>query len=125
VRMLVEPLRIEGDADAVTLSLDGAPAAFTATDRHGAELRWPGATPGVTLSFQHRGSPTPSVKSWKGDWAFDRMLHDARLSDVTASGFVATLTDGGATIALRVRMLNSTNPFTLRELGAFQCPTGL
>ena len=125
VRMLVEPLRIEGDADAVTLSVDGAPAAFTAADRRGAELRWPGVTPGVTLSFQHRGSPTPSVRSWKGDWAFVRMLRDARLSNVTTGGFVATVSDGGASVALRVRMLNTTNPFTLRELGAFQCPAGL
>ncbi|WP_174279646.1 ImcF-related family protein, partial [Sphingomonas bacterium] len=125
VRMSIEPLRFDGDTQAVTLSLDGAPAAFTPTDRHAAELRWPGTAPGVTLSFQHRGSATPSVRTWAGDWAFARMLTDARLSNVTGAGFVATVGDGGASVALRVRMLNTSNPFTLRELAAFACPAGL
>lgn len=124
VRMAIEPLRIDGDATAVTLTLDGAPAAFTATDRRSVELRWPGATPGVTVSFQHKGSPTPSVRSWTGDWAFSRMLRDSRLSNVTSRGFVVTVSDGGASVGLRVRMLNTTNPFTIRELGSFRCPSG-
>jgi type VI protein secretion system component VasK len=106
------------------LTLDGAPAAFTATDRRSVELRWPGATPGVTVSFQHKGSPTPSVRSWTGDWAFSRMLRESRLSNVTSRGFVVTVSDGGASVGLRVRMLNTTNPFTIRELGSFRCPSG-
>ena len=53
------------------------------------------------------------------------MLRDARLGNVTTSGFVATLTDGGATIAFRVRVLNTANPFTLHELETFQCPASL
>lgn len=125
VRMEIEPLRVDGDASTVTLTLDGAPAAFTMADRHGVELRWPGTSPGVTLSFQHRGSNTPSVRSWEGDWAFSRLLHDARLSNVTKSGFVMTISDGGASVALRVRMLNTDNPFTLPELASFKCPASL
>jgi len=125
VRMQVEPLRIEGDASAVTLTLDGAPAAFNAADRRAVELRWPGTQPGVSLAFQHRGSASPSVRTWQGDWAFSRMLRDARLSNVTRSGFVMTISDGGASVALRVRMLNTANPFTLRELATFRCPANL
>ena len=125
VRMLVEPLRIEGDASTVTLTVDGAPASFDRTNRRGVELRWPGTSPGVTLGIQHGGSAIPSVRNWPGDWGFLRMLRDGRISAANRSGFALTLTDGGASATFRVRILNTTNPFLMSELRTFQCPSGL
>ena len=122
---MIEPVRIDGDATAVTLSVDGAPAAFTRNIRRGVELRWPGSVPGVTLSVQHSTSATPSVHSWTGDWAFFRFLHDNAVSNANSSGLIVTVIDGGATASFRVRVLTGESPFLLPELASFQCASGL
>jgi type VI secretion system protein ImpL len=125
VRFLIEPVRIDGDASAVTLSVDGAPAAFTRTVRRGVELRWPGNAPGVTLSVQHSGSAAPSVRNWGGDWGFFQFLRANQVSGATSGGLIVTVADGGATASFRIRVLNTRSPFLLPELASFQCPAGL
>lgn len=126
VRFVVEPLKIDGDATAVTLTVDGAPAAFDRTNRKPVELRWPGSQPGVSVSFQHAGSAAPAVRTWPGDWGLQRMIRDSRPSQVRAGGLVFEVTEGGASASFRLRLLNTaTNPFALPELAKFQCPASL
>ncbi|SFS09773.1 type VI secretion system membrane subunit TssM [Sphingomonas jatrophae] len=125
LRFLIEPLRVGGDATAITLTVDGAPAAFDRVNRRGVELRWPGNAPGVTLSVQRSGSATPSIRQWSGDWALFRFLRSYPVSNVTNSGLVVTVAEGGADAAFRIRLLSGPNPFRLPELTAFQCPAGL
>jgi type VI secretion system protein ImpL len=125
VRFLIEPVQIDGDATAVTIMVDGTPATFDRTSRRGVELRWPGATPGVTLSVQHHGAAAPSVRTWTGDWAFSQMLASMRVRSVNRTGFVFDMTDGGASGSFRVRFVNTVNPFMLRELRSFTCPATL
>lgn len=125
VRFMIEPVRIDGDATAVTLSVDGAPAAFTRNIRRGVELRWPGNVPGVTLSVQHSISVSPSLHSWKGDWALFQFLHANKVSRASSSGLIVTVVDGGATASFRIRVLDAQSPFLLPELTSFQCPAGL
>ena len=125
VRMLIEPLKVEGDAQTVTLTVDGAPASFDRVNRRAVELRWPGVSPGVSLSVQHVGSAVPSVRNWPGDWGFLRMMREGRITNANRGGFVMTLNDAGVSVTVRVRMLNTVNPFLMRELATFQCPAGL
>ncbi|HEX8446834.1 MAG TPA: type VI secretion system membrane subunit TssM [Sphingomonas sp.] len=125
VRFLIEPIRIDGDASAVTITVDGTPATFDRAGRRGVELRWPGSVPGVTLSVQHQGAAAPSVRTWTGDWAFSQMLADMRLRSVNRTGFVFDMRDGGATGSFRVRILNTVNPFMLPDLQSFACPATL
>lgn len=124
LRLLIEPVRIAGDADAVTLSVDGAPAAFDRTARRGVELRWPGNPPGVTLSVQHGGSASPSVRSWPGDWGLFRFVAEGG-GGASAGAATVTFNDGGASATFRIRAISGTNPFRLPELAAFQCPASL
>lgn len=125
VRFVIEPLRIEGDASAVTITVDGAPAAFDRANRTPVELRWPGAQPGVSVSFQHQGVAIPAVRNWPGDWGLARMLRDSRTTQASATGLVFQVSEGGASATFRLRLLNTTNPFGLPELAKFQCPSSL
>ncbi len=125
LRFLIEPIQVGGDASAVTLTVDGAPAAFDRVNRRGVEMRWPGNAPGVTMSVQHNGSATPSIRQWSGDWALFRFLRDNPVSNVTASGLVVSVTDGGASASFRIRVLSGPSPFRLPELASFQCPAAM
>ncbi|WP_083672009.1 type VI secretion system membrane subunit TssM [Sphingomonas montana] len=125
VRFVIEPIRIAGDAQTVTITVDGTPATFDRTTRRATELRWPGPVPGVTVSVQHEGAPAPSVRTWTGDWAFSQMLSEMRLRSVNRSGFVFDMVDGAASGSFRVRILNTANPFMLRDLRTFACPSNL
>ena len=125
LRFLIEPIRVGGDAAAMTLTVDGSPAAFDRVNRPGVEMRWPGNAPGVTLSVQHNGSTTPSIRQWTGDWALFRFLRDYPVSNVTASGLVVSVTDGGASALFRIRVLSGPSPFRLPELASFTCPAAM
>jgi type VI secretion system protein ImpL len=125
VRFVIEPIRVGGDASAVTLSVDGQPAAFDRINRRGVELRWPGTMPGVTLSVQRNGGGQPSIRNWTGDWALFRFLSDYPVTAVNRSGLTITVSEGGAQAVFRIRVLNTDNPFRLPELGSFRCPAGL
>ena len=125
VRFMLEPVHIDGDATAVTVSVDGAPAAFDRSNRRPVELRWPGAQPGVSVTFQHGGAATPAVRTWPGDWGLARMLRDSRTSEAHAGGLVFQVTDAGASATFRLRLLNTSNPFALPELAKFKCPANL
>jgi type VI secretion system protein ImpL len=125
VRFVVEPIRVGGDATAITLIVDGQPAAFDRINRRGVELRWPGNMPGVTLSVQRSGSGQPSIRTWTGDWAFFRFLDAYAVTAVNRSGLTVSVTEGGAQATFRIRVLNTVNPFSLPELGSFRCPAGL
>ena len=125
VRFMLEPLSLPAGAAAVTMTVDGTPAAFEAGARRPVELKWPGGQGGVTLSVQTAGGGAPSTKNWTGDWAFARMLAEAKLSGVSSGGLTfETGVDGGARASFRVRFLNTSNPFTLPELRTFACPSG-
>jgi len=125
VRFVLEPIRVGGDASAITVTVDGQPAAFDRVNRRGVELRWPGNAPGVTLSVQRSGSSQPSIRTWSGDWALFRFLSAYPVSAVNRSGLTVTVTEGGAQATFRVRVLNTVSPFRLPELGSFRCPAQL
>jgi type VI secretion system protein ImpL len=123
VRFLIEPTQITG-AQTVTLTVDGTPVSFDAATRRALEMRWPGPQPGVALSFQGSGG-APAVRSWTGDFALMKMMQDGRIvsSGPRALSFATNVDAYQATFTLR--MQNTSNPFTLRELQTFKCPDPL
>ena len=123
VRFTLEPVSFTGGPSAVTLSVDGAPAAFSTVARNSVELRWPGQSPGVTLSFQGAPKAAPAVRSWSGDFAFLQMLQDAQKSAATASGVTFQVGTGAYAATFRLRLTDATaDPFLLPELKTFTCP---
>jgi type VI protein secretion system component VasK len=77
------------------------------------------------MSVQRQGSATPSIRQWSGDWALFRFLRDNPVSNVTGTGLVVSVTDGGASASFRIRVLSGPNPFRLPELASFQCPAAM
>ena len=123
VRFTLEPVSFTGSPSAVTLSVDGAPAAFSSVARNPVELRWPAQSPGVTLSFQGGPKTAPSVRTWSGDFAFLQMLQEASRSAASASGVTFQVGTGAYTASFRLRLADVTaDPFLLPELRTFACP---
>ncbi|RZM30644.1 MAG: hypothetical protein EOP67_37160 [Sphingomonas sp.] len=94
LRFLIEPIRVGGDAAAMTLTVDGAPAAFDRVNRPGVEMRWPGNAPGVTLSVQHNGSTTPSIPTP----GMPRVTPTARAPSTTSASRTSRSVTGSATL---------------------------
>ena len=123
VRFLLEPVSFSGAPSAVTLTVDGVPAAFSATARRPVELRWPGQSPGVSLSFQGRSNAAPVVRNWSGDFAFLQMLKGAQISASSPSGVSFQLSEGGYSASFRLRLTDTAaDPFLLPDLKSFACP---
>ncbi len=123
VRFLLEPLSFSGAPSAVTLSVDGTPAAFGATGHKPVELRWPGPSPGVSLSFQGKPNAAPVVRTWSGDFAFLQMLQGAQITASSPSGVTFQIGEGGYGATFRLRLTDATaDPFLLPELKSFACP---
>ena len=126
VRFLLEPLSFNGAPTAVTLSVDGTPAAFNSTDRKPVELRWPGPTPGVSLSFQGAPNAPPTVRTWSGDFAFLQMIQGAKISASSPSGVTFQVGEGAYSASFRLRLTDTpADPFLLPELKSFSCPAKL
>ena len=126
LRFTAELARLSGDASSVTLTIDGVPATFTQGVARPIEMRWPGATPGVTLAFQHNGKPAASPRTWPGEWAFPLMARDLGARSATPDGVTLTATDGAASATIRIRMAAAGSyPFIGTLLSEFQCPTKL
>ena len=124
VRFMLEPVSLPANAAAVTLTVDGTPAAFEAGAKKPVELKWPGGTGGATLSFQAPGGGAPTTHSWTGDWAFARMLSESKITSASKGGLTFETGVEGYRAAFRIRFLNTTNPFTLPELRTLSCPAG-
>ncbi len=123
VRFTLEPVSFTGSPSAVTLSVDGVPAAFSSVARNPVELRWPGQSPGVSLTFQGPPKSSPSVRSWSGDFAFLQMLQEAQKSATSPSGMTFQVGTGAYGATFRLRLADATaNPFALPELKSFSCP---
>ena len=123
VRFLLEPMGFTGAPSAVTLTVDGTPAAFSTTGRKSVELRWPGPTPGVSLSFQGRPNSPPTIRTWSGDFAFLQMLQGAQITASSPSGVTFQVGEGGYGASFRLRLSDApADPFLLPELKSFACP---
>ena len=124
VRFVLEPVSLPSNASAVTLTLDGVPAAFEGAARKPVELRWPGASPGVVVSYQGAGGTAPSTHSWSGDWALARMLDETRSGAASTSGLTFEPAVESYRASFHIRFQDGVNPFSLTDLRTFACPSG-
>ena len=124
VRFVLEPVSLPSNASAVTLTLDGVPAAFEGAARKPVELRWPGASPGVVVSYQGAGGTAPSTHSWSGDWALARMLDETRSGAASTSGLTFEPVVESYRASFHIRFQDGVNPFSLTDLRTFACPSG-
>jgi type VI secretion system protein ImpL len=124
VRFLLEPLEVTSKTGAVTLSIDGQPAAFEKTNRKPVEMKWPGPTPSVSLSFP-RDKGGPALRTWSGDFALARMLQSGKITASSAKSLSFEVGVDSDAASFTLRFLNGDNPFVFNEFKAFRCPAGL
>lgn len=122
----VTPQEVDGAADAVAFNVDGQEVTFARGSRAGTRpvaLTWPGSSglTGAALTFQPAGSD--SVVTRKGLWALFRVLDTAAVQAVDSeqAKLVFRAPDRSATFEFRVNA--ASNPFDLKALRAFRCPT--
>ncbi|CAN5127725.1 type VI secretion system membrane subunit TssM [soil metagenome] len=125
VKFLLEPGQITGPSGSVALSVDGVPVAFDRNNRRPAELKWPGPSAGVTLTFQAPGGGAPKVRSWTGDFALFRMVESGKILASSAKSLTVQIGDETDQATLTMRFLNTDNPFNMSDLRSFKCPARL
>ena len=124
VRFWVEPVEIETATGAATLSIDGVPVAFSASDRKPVEMRWPGSAPGVSISFPNRGG-APILRAWNGDFGIMEMLRNAKIISSTSRALTFELTVQNDRARFALRFINTENPFQINDYRAIKCPATL
>lgn len=124
VRFLLEPVQVASASGSVALSVDGVPAAFERGVRRPVELRWPGPSPGVSLSFPRAGG-AGATRTWSGDFALMRMIESGRVTASSTKSLTVQVGIEGEQATFTLRFLNGDNPFVLGDLKSFKCPTNL
>ena len=125
VRFTATLVRLTG-ARAVTLTVGGVPATFSATGSPPTDLRWPGSSPGASIGFQRIPVPAVAVppRTWPGDWGLAAMMHDLGGRSATSAGVTLTVGDGATSAVIRLATAGI-NPFAATDLTSFQCPVKL
>jgi type VI secretion system protein ImpL len=120
VKFNVTPMFLDAAAERFVLQLDGERFEY----RHGPERRaaavWPGAVPGVSVSFEGAGGERPS-QTFDGPWAWFRLLETAQLQRVSDLRFSLLLQAGTHQSRVDVEASSIRNPFLKTDLRQFHC----
>ncbi|SON55886.1 type VI secretion protein IcmF [Hartmannibacter diazotrophicus] len=127
VPLVISAGKMSDDINMAVLTVDGLQAIAMHLNNAPTNVIWPAPgsnnVAGVHLEPQLPGR-TNDVFARQGPWAFMRLVQSARVSQVTASDMVVRFIVGGRQVSYRVNVGSSVNPFTLRALKTFSCPTG-
>lgn len=90
-------------------------------------LIWPNTRSGRTrLSYTTKDSSRKNNVDFIGPWAWFRMLDTAQIGPIVSTGEDRVIFNlGGRQASYRLRAGSSLNPFRLRALREFRCPTSL
>jgi type VI secretion system protein ImpL len=90
-------------------------------------LQWPGAeTAGVVnLRLSPPSAQGPSAKTIEGPWALFRLLDASTIRRRSANQLDVVFDIDGRKVEYQLNADSSLNPFTLTDLGRFQCPETL
>ncbi len=89
-------------------------------------VQWPGAASGARLDLLPATAGQTSELAFAGSpWDVMRLLQSARSRAVQGDLIRVTFVLGGRQITYEMRSRTAPNPFALRDLMQFDCPTGL
>jgi type VI secretion system protein ImpL len=116
----VTPLKLDAAVSRFILDVDGQRVTY----QHEAErihpVRWPGETPGASVTFEDRASGRPNM-AFTGPWALFRLLDAAQVRQESDLRYEVTFEKGGYTSLVRIDASSVFNPFRLRDLQQFRC----
>lgn len=128
LRLDFKPVEMDPAITTFTLDVDGQIVKYAHGPQQLQTVQWPGPRGGVSAHVQIT-PPGPSGTSGvaiEGPWALFRMLDKANIEPSNApEKFRVTFNVDGRIAVFDVTSSSVQNPFRLREMAEFRCPTGL
>jgi len=128
VRLDFKPIDMDPTITQLTLDVDGQLVKYAHGPQVPQSIQWPGSKGGISARIQIT-PPAPSGASGltaEGAWALFRLFDKARVEGMGApEKFKVTFDVEGRQASFEVTASSVQNPFRLRELSEFRCPSGL
>ena len=126
VRFDITPRSLDPGASQVSLELDGASVTYAHGPSRSTQVTWPGPDrlQNVRLVFDPPPPGHTGVLAESGPWAMFRLFARGTISPADASGrYTLTFVLGNRRAAFELRPATTLNPFSLRVLQDFRCPS--
>ncbi|WP_341675246.1 type VI secretion system membrane subunit TssM [Niveibacterium sp. SC-1] len=128
IRLDFKPVDMDPALTQFTLDVDGQLVKYAHGPQVLQTIQWPGAKGGLTARVQVAppGPAGTSGQSTEGPWALFRLFDKAKVEAMGApEKFHVTFDNEGRQTSFEVTASSVQNPFRLRELAEFRCPSGL
>jgi type VI secretion system protein ImpL len=116
----VTPLKLDAAVSRFILEIDGQRVTYQHEAERSYPLRWPGQTPGASVTFEDRASGRPNIV-FAGPWAWFRLLDASQFRQESDLRYEVTFEKGGYTSLVRIDASSVFNPFGQRDLQQFRC----
>jgi type VI secretion system protein ImpL len=127
VKFSMRPIAMDKGITDFAIDIDGQSMRFDHSATRSRALQWPGAeTAGVVnLRLSPPSAQGPSAKTIEGPWALFRLLDASTIRRRSANQLDVVFDIDGRKVEYQLNADSSLNPFTLTDLGRFQCPETL
>jgi type VI secretion system protein ImpL len=128
LRLDFKPVEMDPGLTQFSLDVDGQSVKYAHGPQTSTSVQWPGprGSAEVRVQINPPGASGTSGMVTSGPWALFRMFDRTRIEPGNSpERFRATFTVDGRKAVFDVTASSVRNPFTLRELTEFSCPTGL
>ncbi|GAA5182314.1 type VI secretion system membrane subunit TssM [Niveibacterium umoris] len=128
IRLDFKPTDMDPSITQFTLDVDGQLVKYAHGPQMLQSIQWPGTKGGLSARVQVAPAAASgnSGFSTEGPWALFRLFDKAKVDGLGApEKFKVTFDVDGRTATFEVTASSVQNPFRLRELSEFRCPSGL
>ena len=122
------PAEIDTNIKVFTLDIDGQVVRNIHGPPRPVTIKWPGSggTTQVRLSIDPPTASGTSARTYSGTWALFRAFDAAQIEPTAQpEKFIVTFNVEGRKASFDVTTSSVVNPFRMREIEQFQCPSGL
>ena len=128
MQLAFKPVEMDAAISQFTLDLDGQLVRYAHGPQIPQSIQWPGSKGGLSARIQMT-PPGPggiSSKATEGVWSLFRLFDRSRVEDFgSPETFRVTFDIDGRSATFEVTASSVQNPFRLRELSEFRCPSDL
>jgi type VI secretion system protein ImpL len=128
ISLTLKPIEMDPAITSFVLDVDGQVIRYQHGPQIAQTITWPGprGSQQVRVMLEPAIPGSTSGESKEGPWALHRLFDSASISPgPSPEKFLATLSIGGRRVTLEVTASSVQNPFRMREIAAFSCPSAL
>lgn len=128
VTVIIKPVVMDPSITSLVLDVDGQVVRYQHGPQVGHTLRWPGpkGSNQIRVSMEPALAGQTSGLVIDGPWALHRLLDRAEfIAGDSPERFRAVVNVGGRHATFEITASSVKNPFRLKEMREFRCPTGL